>query len=132
MFSVPQALVVYLALQIVATLMTAAILPLAGGTMASCDGTPAWACGSPMEGIVGALNNVNLTNPLTLFRLIPGSLQSLLQLAILDYDWLPTDGILSVPVYALRAMSALLMTMAIIRIATQLSSALTGRLGRFV
>ena len=42
-------------------------------------------------------------NMLSMFRLIPGALQTIFQFAILDYAWLPYDGLLSVPVYAVRA-----------------------------
>ena len=43
-------------------------------------------------------------NMLSMFRLITGALQTIFQFAILDYAWLPYDGLLSVPVYAVRAL----------------------------
>lgn len=123
---------IYLVLQVVATVLTVAFLPFAGGTFGGCADAPSWACGSPMEGLAAAMQGINLSNPLTLFRLISGALYSLFQLAILDYAWLPTDGILSVPVYGIRAYSAILMLKAIINVATNLAGVLGSALGRFL
>ena len=128
----PTVLRIYLVLQVAATLITVAFGSFAGLDMSTCEDAPSWACGSPLEGLIAALAGLNLSNPLTLFRLIPGALQSLFQLAILDYNWLPTDGLLSVPVYAIRAYSAILMLKAVINVATSLSGALGSALGRFL
>ena len=70
-------------------------------------------------------------NMLSMFRLIPGALQTIFQFAILDYAWLPYDGLLSVPVYAVRAYSAILMMKAVINVAVKLAPMLGGLLGRF-
>ena len=123
---------IYLVLHVAAILITIAFSAFAGADIEACTNAPSWACGSPLEGLISAVSGVNLSNPLTMLRLIPGALLSIFQLAILNYHWLPTDGLLSVPVYAIRAYSAVLLLKAIINVATTLAGAVGGALGKFI
>ena len=123
---------IYIVLHIVAIGITLAFGGFVGIEAATCDDAPSWACGSPLEGITGAIGNLNINNPLSVFGLIPGFLKSIYQLMILDYAWLPTDGILSIPVYAVRVISAIIMVKAAWELAKSAGGALGGALGRFI